>query len=347
MKHVVLLFALALGLTANAAEYSPALDKDFDRIVPEGKFYKAESTPIIPRNFARAVAASVRIGASGETCSASIISKDGYAVTAAHCVDKCLKPSWNYQPKIQVEWPSRGEKGSVYEGMRVLEQVPSRLDCPTHMLNGYYVWDFDLTNPKIIWLGRGYLYGDEKQIAKLSPAEFSGIQDLTEDVAILKYEFAGGKRDIPCVPVVDAKPRSGAPLWAIGHPVQGPGYDHNGYKEYVSLGRTRASITQDPVLLRYAAEIDAADQAPFWSYQKALWQKDSLLLSSLKAAHGNSGGMIVDENGELAAVLFSIIKTTQIYNASTVIGVSLPHLRERLHSAFGRAKTEEIFNCPR
>lgn len=342
MKFLLMSFLFAAA--AQAAEYQNSLDGEFDRLVQTGAFYKPANLPLTPKNYERAVQASVRIGAAGETCSAALISKDGYVATAIHCIEKCIKPVWGYNPAINVEWPSLK---NVFDGVRVLEQMPARLQCPDYITSNFYIWDHHLNNARLVWMGRGYITNDEKELVRLSPTAFAPLKDLSEDLAILKYDFESEPRDLPCVPVVDKAPAAGAPVWALGYPVRGPGYDYNGYKEYASLGRVRASIDEDPILRGYAREIAPKDVGVFWDYQRALWQKDGVLLTTLQAAHGNSGGMIVDENGSLAAILFSIIKSGASYNGSTVLGVSLPAARENIRRALGDDKAAEIFNCPR
>lgn len=346
MKNKIFLGLLLTSLAAAASEYESGVSGEFDRLVQTGAFYKPAELPIKPKNYDRAVGASVRIGADGATCSAVLLSKDGYVATAIHCIEECLKPTWNYRPIVDVDWLNQK---NIFDAVRVREQVPTRLQCPDFLTSHYFIWDHRLNNMRIVWMGRGYITQDEKQIVKLSPSEFSLLKDLNEDIAILKYDFeAGETHDIPCVPIAEKASLPGAPVWALGFPVRGgSGYAYNGYKEYASVGRVRAQIDEDPILRGYATEIAANDVGPFWDRQKSLWENEGLLLTTLQAAHGNSGGMILNENGELAALLFSIVKSSDIYNGSSVVGVSLSAARANIRRDLGDRKTAEIFNCPR
>ncbi len=339
-------FALTLTLCfithAMAAGYNPALDGELDKLIGAGGFYKGEEVPIAPKNLARALSASVRIGEEGATCSAVIISNDGYVATATHCIDRCLKATWAYQPHI---YAKRRTKPGVYDGLEIEEQVPTRLSCPLSITLDYNIPEFTLIRPKIIWMGRGTLMNNEKNLPQIPEKEFQQIAGLTEDITVLKYEFSGKETSLPCVPAVRSRPLKNAPVWAIGFPVRGPGFLYNGYKEFVSLGKVRESITEDPVLQQYERELAPEVKARFWDYQKALWNKEGVLLTTLEAAHGNSGGMVINEQGELAAILFSITKSSDSYNGGTVTGVSIPYAQTQLRKWLGDEKTAEIFRC--
>lgn len=321
-----------------AVEYDPSLDARLDQIIQTGGFYKPPEMPIVPQNAERAVAATFRIAPQEGTCSAVFLSDDGYVATALHCVEHCFHPKWNYQPPVVSIQKNRP---GVYSGVQIPLQTPPKMNCPDMQSSNFWNYEFNLDKPEIVFVGRGMLTNDEKQMAKISQEEFDTVKDLDEDVAILKYENGSG-RPLPCVPAARSMPLPNEPVWAIGFPVRGK---YNGYQKGMSVGRARASMTEDPILQKYATEINAEDVQRFWSYQKSLWERPDFLLTNADGAHGNSGGLMIDRNGEFVGIAFSITKGEDHYNGGSFVAFSAQKLREELTRFLGKEKSDAVFNC--
>lgn len=361
MNKAIFLILTGLTLQVFATEYTPDQDQQFDSLVARGGFYQEADVPIGPAHLNRAIRATVRLG-KGSTCSAVILSKDGYVATAAHCIDDCILTTYNSKPDLKLSWIRKASLDSpmeelshktdmpprptIFEVLEFHERVPAQLKCSEYVQTTWTLWDYDLQNPEIVWLGRGVLTDDEKSLIHVSDAEFDRIKDINQDIAILKYHRKGGAGEVPCIPVAKVNAPKDSATWAIGFPVRGPGHVYDGYHKLVSLGRVRDSIEVDPVLKGYAGDMSAQDADVMWKQQKALWNRDSLFLTSLDAAHGNSGGSIVNEKGELVAILTDIMRSDAVPNGGTTIGASVPYVRGEVVKALGEAKAGEIFNCP-
>ena len=338
MSFISIVAALLFVGRVYAVEYDPNLDSRLDQVIQTGGFYKPAEMPIVPKNAARATAATFKIAPRGGICSAVFISDDGYVATALHCIEHCFHAKWRYQPPVvAVEKSHPG----VYSGVQIPLQVPPKMNCPDMQTSNFWNYEFNLDNPEIVFVGHGSLTNDEKQLAKISQAEFDTIKDLDEDVAILKYENKSG-RPLPCVPTARSMPRPNDPIWAIGFPVRGK---YTGYQKGMSVGRARTSIAEDPIMQRYATEIDSEAVTRFWTYQRALWDRPDFLLTSVDGAHGNSGGLMVDQNGEFVGIAFSITKGEDHYNGGTFAAFSAQELRNELTRFLGKEKSDEVFNC--
>ena len=81
--------------------------------------------------------------------------------------------------------------------------------------------------------------------------------------------------------------------------------------------------------------MNAKDQAWFWTIEKTFWQKPTLLVTDVKADHGNSGGAMMNARGELSAILFAAVNLTDQYTGSSVIGVRASDLKARCAAGFG------------
>lgn len=342
MFLVTMASAILFVTNAFAVEYNASLDAELNQVIQKGGFYKPENMPITPKNFARAAHATFRISPQEGTCSAVVLSNDGYVATALHCVEHCFHTKWNYQPPV-VSVPKT--HSDIYSGVQIPVQAPPEMNCPDMQGPNFWNYEFQIDNPTIVFVGRGMLTNNEKKMVAISDAEFDSIKDLEEDVAILKYKVKPGQV-LPCVPAAKVMPAPNQPVWAVGFPVRGPGYDWDGYRKGTSVGRVRASMAEDLVLKQYASEINPQDVSRFWNYQTALWDRPDFLLTSADGAHGNSGGLMVDQNGDFVGVAFSITKGEDHYNGGSFVGFSAVRLREEATRFLGEEKSEEIFNCP-
>jgi hypothetical protein len=313
----------------------------------EGGFYKkAAGIPSAPANLKKVLEGTVALG---DNCSAVMLSEDGYAVTALHCITQCLHARWDYQPAL--EQKEIGRPG-YYEGRSVKEQAPTRLACPEYIQREIRLLAYPSSEgPRIVWIGRGQHSHDQEKIAELTEAEFSQIAPLTEDVAVLKFERAGETKPFACLRLADSESPVGAPLWSVGFPSEAGranGASSDGRNQFMSPGFVRASVEQDPVLAAQFASLTPAARELSWKREKALWNQPHLLLASVDAVGGNSGGAIINGQGELSGVLFTTMKTNhEAYNGSTVAGLKTQFLKQELTKSLGQKAAQAIFSCPR
>ena len=69
--------------------------------------------------------------------------------TAAHCLNTCLLPSFDYQPDIGLVHTVTGP----IDAIRVTEQAPKHLDCPDYIDETFNIDDYGWQAPQIV-LGR-------------------------------------------------------------------------------------------------------------------------------------------------------------------------------------------------
>src|SRR5690606_21719236 len=101
MIYALSLILIGWSLLRFSQEYRSEMDAQFELVVAQGGFYRAEDVAIYPRNLQRATKASIRL-APGGSCSAVYLSDDGRVATALQCIEECLSESWGYKPDIEV-----------------------------------------------------------------------------------------------------------------------------------------------------------------------------------------------------------------------------------------------------
>ncbi len=351
--HKVVSLFLLLILSALAAPSAGAVT-DIDAWIRKGGLFLPKDLPFLPSRFSAAKDASVRLGnpSNGMTCSAVILSDLGYVATAAHCIPRLLEKHWNsdsnnyYIPQVHLE---HLESPGFFRGLRVFESFPTGLEpAPSHIRAEFDIDEMNLKDARIVWLGRGILNVNEANIAKVPEAQFRELEAMTEDVAILHFTRSDSTSPLPCIQLVESRPKADELIWAIGFPVRGTGVPFGGYTEAVSIGRVRGSLKEDPILQEYALSMDELEREIFWSREARLWQPIDahILLTSVDGSNGSSGGMMIDARGRLAAIFFSMTKVGKAYNASSAMGVDALKLRERVSQTAGEELAGKIFHCP-
>ena len=202
MSFISIASAILFVTQVFAVEYNPSLDAKLDQVIQQGGFYKAAEMPIAPKNLDRAAQATFRISPDDGTCSAVFLSNDGYVATALHCVQQCFRTKWNYKPPVVAVETSH--KTGIYKATQIPLQTPPEMNCPTLKSPDFWNYEYSIGEPQLVFVGRGMFTNNEKELVKISNAEFETIKDIGEDIAILKYENKLG-RPLPCVP--PPKPR--------------------------------------------------------------------------------------------------------------------------------------------
>lgn len=312
-------------------------------LVKQGGFYKPDLLPIKPENLQQAVGAVNLL----ENCSSTILSSDGYVATNLHCLHLCFERNYyfNFFPQVTMT-PVNGPDHS-FSGMRYPEQIPTRLVCPQFAGNGMRIEKYDMDSPKVVWLGKGRQVHIPERVVDLTQAEFDSFSDLTEDVAILKFE---PKSPLPCIPLASKDPDVDEMTWVLGYPeetTRTTGQKADAYRLSVSLGQVRKSITEDPVEQARAENVSADKRALYWQRESQIWDDQQLLLTSNDIFSGNSGGAVINSRGELVGISFAASKVSHDnYNAGSLMAYRTSHLKKRLIEFFGEKQASEIFNCP-
>lgn len=322
MRGILLVFLFLLGSNAFA----------------KAGFHIPEELQDRPDNYERAIKAVVDV----DECAGVILSKEGYVATNIHCLKSCLTPQeyMGYFPDIKME----KIEGESFSALKIHEQVPLGLTCPRWAMSALNIFEYNLADPKVVWMGKGKHNHDELKVADLSEADFLSFADLTEDIAILKYDVSRATSEFPCLPMAESSPSDR--LWAIGFPDYTK-RGSNGQKR-VSLGEVRKSVSEDLVLQKYLAEIDPALHNIFWQREERIWNRPHILISSTDAHSGNSGGALINANGELEAISFSVTKlSSDEYLGASVMGVRPSFIKRELEKSLGSKMSEAVFNCPR
>lgn len=335
-QQTVLAAAVLLsGLT------SQAQNETFDELVNQGGFYSVNEVPYPPRALEAAAKAVVRVN----DCSGVILSESGLVVTNLHCLEECFRPTYEFIPDVAQELFVRP---GYYKVHQVHERQPTRLKCPAHILRQFHVYQYQLSDPEILWVGSGRHTHAEPRVLELSNSEVGLLRESVEDIVLLKYKKHPDYQDIPCIPIEHNATRNGQRIWALGFPAwnkrdNGRGADQT--RLNVSLGRVRSSVSADPIYQGYASQMDSSQKAEFWRREKMIWDQDVLLRTSADIYGGNSGGLMMTNDGGVA-ITFSISKSNgDHYLGATSFAYRLSTLLEKWERDLGSDLVNEIKNC--
>lgn len=299
-------------------------------------FYTLGDLPVRPSAgvIERASSATHRITMeTGSNCSGVVLSPDGYVLTALHCMDLCLE-----QAGVSSRRRRTHELYSLYE---IGEQAPKDLVCPRFGAS-YWLSEHDAVSPRVVWLGRGTETFDDARVEELPAEVISEIKGLIGDYAILKYDLPG---PAACLPPARETPRPGETLWALGYPdwtKRDSGHNSAGvHQQHISFGARRGSIREDAYLRTIFSS-----EAP-WRLEESIFDQPHVLIADLDVYGGSSGGPVINDKGEIVAVVYSSIhaSATEELHASA-LGISLASVVAEVRRGLGETKAAEIFNCP-
>lgn len=336
--------ASALVLTAALSTFAKApVDAS------ETGFYFPEQLPVKPLNLDRAYQAVVKIGSltyGNGVCAGVLISRN-YVMTNLHCISMILFKKWGYEPNIQIDEQSFPH----YKFRRISTQVPAPIEFNNPIRMNFFLWDQRMNIESVVWLGQGWQNHDEKFVQTLSQDEFNSFKALSKDIAILKYkdETYGQVPARTCLPLATNRVLPGRRLWTIGYPSgthRENGFNSDDRSKYVSYGRVRGSVRQDPVLQDYASEMSAQDQKVFWTREKQIWEQPHLLITGIDIVTGNSGGAMIDAEGKLQGLTFTgTAPYTDYYTGGNAYAIHARSIKAMIAKDLGQKRANEIFDC--
>jgi len=323
------------------AQVEPSAIDELDSLILQGGFYSLAEVPYKTELLPKAAKAVVKVG----DCSGVILSPSGLVATNLHCIDECLQPTWNYNPDFL---QTRIEKPNFYKISLLHERIPTRLKCPAHISRQFTVFEYQLSQPEMLWMGRGRQTHREERINELTPFEVQLLKDYTQDIVLLRYQRHPDFQVVPCAPISKMKVRPHQPIWALGYPDYNKrpnGKNADRSRLSVSLGRVRSSVKEDPVYQNYASKMNPKSAAEFWRREAFIWEQPVHLLASADIYFGNSGGLIMNEGGAVA-ITFTVSKASaEIYTGGSGIGYRLSELIDLWKTDLAPEIVSEIEAC--
>lgn len=299
-------------------------------------FYNSDQLVSKPQKLENALNSTfyLNVDDSENHCTAFAISNDGYVLTNLHCLRTCFQ---NGSEFYRDDYYKSTENTGVFNLWEVKSNYPKNQICRNYTAldnNNFH------TEPRIVTLGTGKGAFEEKELSKIPKTIFNKIIKISEDYAILKYDQV---IDQPCIKISKAKQNQNDHLWLVGYPRKSnrqDGFDSDGIHQYISTGLRRQGIKEDP----YLKTIFKTKKE--WDLESAMYDQKRFLLSDLDTLGGNSGGPIINSDGELVALLFaSVMANTEKYEQSTAIALKSNEIYKSVVKKMGRKKTSEIFNC--
>ena len=333
-KSAVAIFALSVTLPA----------------VAEEGFYRINELPVgsrpHPGVLERASLASFKVEIGKglvSNCSGQFISRDGYFLTALHCMD--LNPEvWNAlganrQKDGDISWMTIRNQSPENVSMHFRAEVPGigLVDRPA----------------RVVVLGKGFTAGFPEYITEkgwdLSPASIQLVREYSEDFMILKVDLDG--KHAPCMPVSDRAPKARDRVWAIGYPEAAKrlnGKNSDGESQYVTFGSVFSSYRSNFQLKSLGLS------------EAAFAELDQMLISPGRFLHNAdawvamSGGMVINDSGEMVGTIAGSPVATMfrdfpqgdsVFNDVATDSVTSTSVRKIVFEKLGAQKVSEIFSC--
>lgn len=262
-------------------------------------FYEPSSLPQPrPKSWFQLQQASFRLfnnsQSTGDYCSASLISNNGYVITALHCLETCLSEQGLLQSR----------NFSKVEGKLLWLDQPATEANPIHCPHLHTEASPGLSSAEVVFTGKGYADFSDSHIGDFTDEEFQKMQEIVSDVAILKFK---SERKLPCVKASWEKPAVNEQLWSLSSPALTRRTKNNsdGVNQFASTGFVTDDVLKNPFVKGYVEQ----NESLLPRFSKLANEK--VFLTSLDFYGGSSGAPIFNKNGEIVGVTSSVIGPTR------------------------------------
>lgn len=274
-------------------------------------FYPPRGAPGSTPSLEAASAAVARVSSDWSRCTGVYISRDGYLLTAAHCLRDHLRQLSRFEAADLSVWEH--PQSVVFYG-----------GGPTdHEADGRPVF--------LAAAGRGFLSPRRK------PPNVTGLANdarmIERLAAVTQGDWAIVKVELPapgpCLPARERSPAEGEPVWAVGYP--GPasrpgGHDSNGS----DLRWAHGNAAVDFASSAWLDTLDPAGREVFLGIYRPGVEAGRLILSDMDSVHGLSGAPILTAEGELTGVLTASGQTRDRFFDRSTLGVSVQAVMQDL-----------------
>lgn len=222
-------------------------------------------------------------------CSVSPITKDGYLLTALHCVRSCLEQN------------GLSEAGSnAYLGLHEIF-VSTRSKNTNVVCSGLSIPALGIKGVTVVETGSALSTFDATFMSAFpnlfNELHAQGFDLRAQDYAILKIQTA---RDLVCWPLATQAPAAAQPVWALGYPLP----DDEKTKPVLSSsgGTIYASALES---LAYRSATTSQQQA----FVVSQYSNSGIVFSNAQNQPGQSGGPVITADGSVVGVVSGYAET--------------------------------------
>lgn len=277
-----------------------------------------------------------RSGNDAIECSGTVVSPDGYILTALHCFATCLNPR---STNIEIELPSKRKQS--FEQMEFDQSGSCAIVVPN-------TFGISIVPISIVAVGTTRMM-DNNELMRIGIFNIEDAYYLKEigytapagkgDFAIIKIPV--NKNKLKCAKIANGPPKPGEYVWNLSFPtferdgiqsIKGKAYYTNGYITTGVLDSVRIKALHD--------------NDPMRNFYPKYFNENEMFYGTLDGEGGSSGSGIFNEKNEIIGVYVSSLKPRNVYAEGTTRGISTYSIVKELESKLGKEKVNQIFNCP-
>lgn len=286
------------------------------------------------RNFEAAKSSVIRLEKPSGSCTATLISKEGYVLTNAHCLSDCINQNKGLKNFVNI---FKTPDYSITTYSRDI--LKNKIYC-----EGYYNFTHknifvEDTPPLLVWVGKGHSNFNDEKIVDFNPKVIDSLKSNKVDVAILKFKMR--PNSMSCLKILKNSKLN--EHWTIGYPdftTRNDGFDSNGYSAFFNNGTFISSILNDA----YIKTLNLNSR--FYNLQAKIHDQSFILKSNIEAHVGSSGSPILDLDSNILGIVYGVVKlqSDKYLGASTLV-LKIDKIIEDIEQDLGPQQTREIFNC--
>lgn len=258
---------------------------------------------------------------SGGTCTGSFISNDGYLLTAAHCLEKCLEgikgtKNRSFDPLYNI---------SLYDHSLLAGRI-----CAVR------VAELGLRKASIVYIGTGSAGFEDNHIEKI-PSDIRTVLSGILDFAIIKFDTP---KRTKCLKLSSETPFFGDEVMSIGHPGKARRRTNSsdGRSKYFGFGQIRDGLMSNAIYTESK-----------FSSEKILMLEEAYNLqnyyvTSSDLVPGYSGGPTLNLKGEIIGVNTNLASFAD-YDLRYVADSAIVMKTSTLKNILSEEQFEKYFSC--
>ncbi len=276
---------------------------------------------------------------SGELCSINILSPDGYALTALHCLSSQLVD------KGLAKFETQSVQGTE---MATLEVDPSLITRPNHIsfLMGQSQDTLVPVKALVVLSGERLTYmGDEKD--HISPLPTFKEHTLKKNEDYILLQIISQDQSYPCIPLVSlTKPEKQEAVWSIGFPDRAwrsNNQNSDGISQYITHGNIGFNFDNVQWVSELFGVSDPEIILPIHQVMSDYLIGSQGFISDLDSISGMSGAMVINSSGELIGIQTSgFLEDPSLFTPFTALGLKIQWISQQISERLGKSYLEKI-----
>lgn len=286
------------------------------------------------------------------SCSAVMLSEDGYVLTAGQCVMDLMTIS-SLSTAEGASLATRSGSAALGYSQNVVDHealATKRLELKKEkkplVLDDVWMPEYAVYSAELVAVGKGYFKPNDLMASRFTPETIEDARANQENYAILKFDLEKKAACLP-VPATTLSLSVGMDLQQLGYPgevTRDGGLGSNGKSQYRSQGKLISGLAGNA----YYSEKGLSPEDI--QTLEAIYLAPGVFVTSSDSYAGSLGGPILDAQGQLVGIALppAVADVRELRDRAYMgssLGLSLAAIRASVEAQIGAERARKVFSC--